>query len=219
MSQLSTLSSDADVERAIEDLLATKPLWHNMRWELEVQRRRLVVLEAEMKEAKAAYDSLNKTMVLHIKEEAWKPRLGLADAHTKAFNEAQSKYSLARNCWISHVAHAEEMLRSAKLFDEIALIRSKDADTDVDDYEDMQSFRFLSEAAEGTPEAKRNAALQEAERLYREDCEEVRYECVSFYRSSFANGRSSAIRTGIARARRDYAKAIAAIEEEYYEAC
>ncbi len=202
---LSIMSSDADVEWAIREVLAIKPLGHYMRWQLELSRRRFAKLEADMKVAKTAYDAVNKTVVLKTKAEA--------DAHDKAFREAQSKYSLERNCWICSVGNAKDMLQTAKLFDELADGNRRKAD------DDMPSFRFLMEAPEGSPEDKRNKALQEAERQYHEECEDVRADCASFYRGSFERGRSSAMRSGFADAQKTYEKAITEAEEAYYRSC
>ena len=208
MSSLSISSSDSDVEWAITDFLATEPLGHYMRWEIELQRRRFAKLAAEMREAKKAYDALNKTVVLSGPEIA---------IHDKAFKEAQSKYTLAHNCWVCSVGHAEDMLRSSKLFDELSAMDARRAGDTEDD--DVQSFRFLREASEGSINETRNKALQAAERRYREDCEDVKSDCASFYRGSFERGRGSAMRSGYARAAADYKKAIAEAEETYYQAC
>jgi hypothetical protein len=221
MSQLSTSSSDADVEWAIRDVMATKPLGHNMRWELEVSRRRIARNEADMRAAKREYDPLNKTQILKGSEIA---------AYEKAFREAQSKYSLQRNCWICSVGNAEDALRFAKLMDELAAdrlreyIASKDERYCDDDYydddgdEEAPSFRFLSEAPEGSAEDVRNKALQKAERNYNLECKDVRADCSSFYRGSFERGRGSAMRSGFARAAEEYKEAVAAAEEAYYQA-
>ena len=217
MSSLSIISSDSDVEWAITDFLATEPLGHYMRWEIELQRRRFVKLAAEMREAKKAYDALNKTVILSGPEIA---------AHDKAFKEAQSKYTLAHNCWVCSVGHAEDMLRSSKLFDELSAMDARRAsDEEEDDYgfnyedDDVQSFRFLREASEGSISETRNKALQAAERKYHEDCKDVKSDCASFYRGSFERGRSSAMRSGYQRAAADYKKAVAEAEEAYYQAC
>ena len=213
MSSLSISSSDSDVEWAITDFLATEPLGHYMRWEIELQRRRFAKLAAEMREAKKAYDALNKTVVLSGPEIA---------AHDKAFKEAQSKYTLTHGCWVCSVGHAEDMLRSAKLFDEISAMDARRAPAEEDDnYEDddIQTFRFLREASEGSINETRNKALQAAERKFREECEDVKSDCASFYRGSFEQGRSSAMRSGIARAAKTYKEEVAAAEEAYYQAC
>ena len=166
MSQLSILSSDAEVKRAIEAFLATKPIGHYMRWELEIQRRRFAKCEADMKEAKAA----------------------------------QSKYELERNAWICAVGHAEAMLQSAKLFDELM---------------NSENFSDLLEAPQSA-EAKRRTALCDAGRQYIEECENAQDDCASFYRGQ--PGRSSAMRAYTAKARKAFDKAIAAAEEAYLEA-
>jgi hypothetical protein len=118
------------------------------------------------------------------------------------------------------------MLRSAKLFDEISAMEARRAgDEEEDNYEfnyeddNVQSFRFLREASEGSINETRNKALQAAERRYREDCEDVKSDCASFYRGSFERGRGSAMRSGYERAAADYKKAIAEAEEAYYQAC
>lgn len=220
MSNLSISSSDSDVEWAIRDVLATKPLGHNMRWELELQRRKFAKYESDMRVAKKAYDALNKSVTLSGKEIA---------AYDKAFREAQSKYSLERNCWICSVGHAEDALNFAKLMDELAADRRREAeeakaevyeyDYDYDDDDDdIASFRYLSEAPEGSEEDVRNKALLKAERAFREECQDVRADCASFYRGSFERGRGSGIRSGIARASAAYKKAVSEAEEAYYKA-
>ncbi len=200
------MSSDSDIHSAIREVLSTKPLSHNMRWELEVQSRRLTQYEKVMRVAKEAYDALNKMVTLSGEEIA---------AHKKAFREAQNKYELERNCWICAVGHVEDSLNFAKLMDEIAADNYREAEEKDDD---VSAFRYLSEAPEGSAEDVRNKALQAAESRFREERDDVHDDCVSFYRGSNARGRSSAIHAGIARASEEYNKKVAEAEEAYYMA-
>lgn len=211
MSSLSIMSSDAEVDAAIKEVFATIPLHHNMRWELEVQRRRITQYEKDMRVAKKAYDALNKSVTLTGSAE-------IAE-HNNAFREAQSKYELERSSWISAVGHVGDFLTFAMVMDQMAINAEAESE-DRCEYEDdeVATFCYLPEAPEGSIEETRNKALQEAERIYCEARRDIHDECVSFYRGSNAHRRSSAIRVGTGRLLAEYKNVIAELEEAYYQA-
>lgn len=211
MSELTLFSSDTDVKNAIRKVLGVYPLSHNMRWELEVQRRKLSQYEEDMRTAKSAYTDL-------FNEENGK--------HEKAFREAKSKYKSARKSWICAIEEAREALKSASVLDMEAINKEgeyeaayENGDCEYEEESDgeISTFRFLCDVPKGTAEYVRNKALRAARRRHKNECRHVRNHCVKLYRGRLSYARYAA-RPGIDRANAVYKKEVSEIEETYYQA-
>jgi len=223
MSELTIFSSDSDVKDAIRKVLATYAFGHNVRWELEVQRRKLSQYEENMRTAKCAYATL------------FNEEIG---AHEKAFREAKRKYKLTRKSWICAVQEAREALNAATTLDMEAYRKEGEYEYAIEeggcDYQseytsdpEISYFRFLSDVPKDTAEYVRNKALRKARRrLQKEKCK-VRDDCIKAVANRVAYPRSHnvltayarrAINAGIKVAEAAYKKEVAEIEEAYYQA-
>lgn len=201
-----------DVEWKAEEVLATEPKVTQysdgdyVRWELELFRRRLVRSRKAMEEAEAAFAEASKGGGPFSKAEL--------EAHTAAFNKADTNRSNKRAAFSGLVDASEGFIRTAKIFDEIVSDMRRDAQAEAVDNQRICHYAYMTSALSDSPEEKRNAALLEAEKEYIQLCEDAAQDAYEGRRG----GRKRSGRVNCGEANKRFEERKAQIEEEYYAA-